>query len=791
LRGKVVDAETFYPIVGAKIVLSTADSTNRFRTTSDENGEFIISSIPVGKYPVYITSFGYDDKQVTVIIDSGKETIIEVPLAESYVTTTEEVVVTGRKTGEVINELALISARQFSVEETNRYAGSRSDPARMASNFAGVQGSDDSRNDIVVRGNSPLGVIWKVEGVDIPNPSHFAVAGSTGGPVAILNNKILGNSDFFMSAFPAEYGNSTAAVFDLKLRNGNNQNHEFTGQFGFLGTEVLAEGPMSKNKNSSYLVMGRYSTLSMLQAIGIKIGTDAVPTYGDAAFKLNWRLKNGGNLSWFGIGGMSKIAIMISEMTEYSTELYGEGDRDQYFGTKMGVTGLNYKQSLNEKTFISTTLAYAYDEQWSKHDYLIRHLDTINKGTVDESYRIRVDSIYQMMAYKYNNHKVSHYFALTHKFNTRHLLKAGLNTDFYYVIQKDSALNLVTDTFFTERWNFNGGSMLVQPWIQWKWRATEKMDLTAGLHAQYYSLSNSFSGIEPRLAWRYRINENQALSAGAGMHSQMQPLYTYTYHQFDHNGNKVYHNKNMGFTKSIHTGIGYEINMKKNWGIKTEAYYQYLYDLPVSVKPSHYSLINLGAGFQRFFPDSLQNTGHGRNVGLEITVQKSFNKSFFLLGTITLYDSKYTGSDNIERNTTYNGNYVFNLLGGKEFKLSEKQSISVGIKATYAGGQRYGYVDIAETEKYHEIIFKSDGFNTRRLKNYFRFDLKVNWKYNAKRTTHEIGLDLVNVFNIKNVLSLAYAPNLGDPTAEPLAYKNQLGFLPLFYYKIDIRLTTK
>lgn len=785
VRGRVLDAETFSPLSPATVKLFTNDSTKIFGAISEDDGTFFIANVPVGKHRVVATFMGYDDKTLTIDVNSGKETILEILVAESFLKKTDEVVVTARKTGEVLNELGFISARQFSVEETDRYPGSRSDPARMASNFAGVQGADDSRNDIIVRGNSPLGVVWRVEGIDIPNPSHFAISGSTGGPVTILNNKILGNSDFFMSAFPAEYGNSTAAVFDLKLRNGNNKNHEFTGQFGFLGTELLAEGPMGKN--SSYLVMGRYSTLSLFKSIGIKIGTDAVPTYGDAAFKFNWRLKNGGNLSFFGIGGKSKIEILISEQKEFSSEMYGEGDRDQYFGTTMAVTGLNYKKSLSEKTFLTTTLAYSYEEQKSQHFYLLRHLDTLDKGSSNETYRISIDSIYPMMGYKFAIHRVSHNLAVTHKFNTRHLIKAGLNTDVMYAIQSDSVLRLVTDSVFLNRWNFKGASVLIQPFVQWKWRATENMDVTAGVHAQYYSLSNSFSGVEPRLGWRLRMKKNQALFAGAGMHSQTQPIYTYTYHQFDADGNKVYHNKNMDFTKSIHTGIGYEVSIGKSWNVKTEAYYQHLYNLPVSVTPSHYSLINMGSGFQRFFPDSIQNTGTGTNYGIELTVQKFFDKSFFVLVTASLYDSKYIGSDGIERNTSYNGNYVFNVLSGKEFKLGEKQSISLGLKATYAGGQRYGYVDIAESQTYHELIFKSEGFNTRRFRNYFRLDLKVNWKYNAKKTTHEIGLDLVNILNTKNVLSLAYAPNLANPSAEPLAEKNQLGFLPLFYYKIDFR----
>jgi len=226
--------------------------------------------------------------------------------------------------------------------------------------------------------------------------------------------------------------------------------------------------------------------------------------------------------------------------------------------------------------------------------------------------------------------------------------------------------------------------------------------------------------------------------------------------------------------------------LPKRWNVKTEVYFQYLYDIPVTVVPSAYSLINMGAGFQRFFPDSLKNTGTGRNYGLEITVQKFFDNTFFFLTTASLYDSRYTGSDGVERNTSYNGNYVLNMLAGKDFKINDKNTLMLGIKATYAGGQRYGYVDIPQTKILHELTFLDDRFNTRRFRNYFRFDLKINWKLNTQKTTHEIGLDLVNVFNLNNILSLAYAPNLADPNAEPLAEKKQLGFLPIFYYKIDL-----
>jgi hypothetical protein len=789
VRGKAFDSETNFPLNGVKISIEVGDG-NTYRSVSNEEGTWEIKNVPVGKHELNAVYAFYEGKSQTIEVSSGRELILQIPLQEK-ISQQNEVKVLTKKRGEVINEMALLSAQQFSVDETNRYPGSRMDPARMASNFAGVNGADDSRNDIVVRGNSPLGVIYRVEGIDIPNPNHFAIAGSSGGPVSIINNKMLGNSDFFMSAFPAEYGNSTSGVFDLKLRNGNNKQHEFTGQFGFLGTEFLAEGPLSKSGKSSFLAMGRYSTLSLFQSLGIQIGTSAIPVYGDGAFKFNWQLKNGGQLSFFGLGGASDIDIMISDKKEYSQEFYGEGDRDQYFGTSMFTTGLNYKKTLSEKTYISSTLAFSQEEQHTNHDYLRgRAVDIVAQ-------MITFDTLYAMMAYKYTIRKLSSYTAVNHKINKQHLVKAGIILDVMNMNFLDSCLtNLNDENTWKVRWDYQGNAALVQPFVQWKWRINDNMDFSAGLHAQYFTLSNSISPLEPRIGWKYRMKGNQSVFAGGGLHSQTQPYYTYAYNVLPNQATSAASNMNVGFTKSIHSGLGYEKSFNQGFNIKSEVYYQHLYDVPVSKAPSAFSMINVGSGFSRLFQDSLQNTGTGYNYGLELTVQKYFDKTFFFLFTGSVFDSKYKGSDGIVRNTSYNGNYVVNLLAGKEFKINPKNTIGIGFKVTRAGGKRYGLVDVAATNAAKEILFLDSAFNDYKFKDYFRMDLKISWRKNATKVTHEIGLDLVNLLNTRNLLSLTYNPailpqDIANPNYQPYSQNTQLGFLPIFYYKIDFKVLRK
>ncbi|MEK6616315.1 MAG: TonB-dependent receptor [Bacteroidota bacterium] len=770
IRGKIVDVTSKFELPGVQIFVFN-DSSKVGGVQSDANGIYKIQNVPIGRGVVKANFLGYQSTTFRIEVTSAKEVILNFEMEESAVKV-EEVVVTASKKGEVRNEMASVSARTFTVEETNRYAGSRSDPARMASNFAGVQGTDDSRNDIIIRGNSPLGILWRLDGVDIPNPNHFAIAGSTGGPVNIINNKTLENSEFYTGAFPAEYGNGNAGVFDLRMRNGNNEKHEFTGQFGFLGTELAVEGPISKLSGSSYLFSYRYSTLKLFDALNIRIGTSAVPLYQDGAFKFNFPGQKGSNFSIFGVGGKSSIDILVSTQTKPTEEIYGKKDRDQYFGSSMGVIGASYTKSLNEKTFVKFVAAHSGNESHSFHQMVFR----------DSTYTI--DSMPPKSGYRYIDQKTSLNFFVNHKFSSKASMKTGLFFSYYYFDLLDSNRNDATYSF--EQRNFYESSTAFwQPYVQFRIKTSNKLIFNVGLHAQYFALNGS-SSIEPRAGMKWNIKENQSLSFGVGMHSQMQPTYIYFSHLIDSNRKYVWHNRNLGFTRSIHNVLSYDLAVSKNLRVKAEAYYQYLYETPVDIYPSSFSLLNQGSGFDRFFPDTLTNNGTGKNIGAELTIEKFFSKDFFFMITASVFDSKYKGSDGVERNTDFNGNFAVNGLLSKEFKIGKNKNsvLTTGTKITYAGGRRYTPADTAASAIAGELIGVDSLRNTKQFKNYFRWDIKIGFRANRKKVTHEFGLDIVNMLNTKNILSVTYIPNTKDPT-EVIREDYQLGFLPLFYYKID------
>ncbi|MCH8331186.1 MAG: TonB-dependent receptor [Bacteroidetes bacterium] len=773
IKGRILDSESKFPLMGVNIVL-TSDTTQFRGTTTDLDGYYRLDDVSIGRQAIRVTYMGYQERVVSnIIVNSGKEVVLNLEMEESTVEMETVEVTANRKAG-VINEMTTVSTRTFSVEETERYSGSRADPARMASNFAGVSGSDDSRNDLVVRGNSPLGVVWKMEGVNIPNPNHFAISGSTGGPVNILNNKVLSSSDFMTGAFPAEYGNGIAGVFDLRMRNGNHDKSEFTGQFGFLGTELSAEGPISKKSRTSYLVSYRYSSLAAFSALGIDIGTSAIPKYQDASFKLNFPLNNTSNLSFFGVGGTSDIDIVVSSVEHFGeTDIYADSDRDQYFGSSMGIVGMNYSRSFNENTYGKFTLAHSVNEQHTYHDLVYRHIE------IKPDFTFVVDSLVPKLGYQFTENKTSASFFINHKFNRKNTLKFGTMVDRYDYSFIDSSYS--TSLYvFQERWNYNGDAMLIQPYVQLKHKFNDKYTLTAGLHEQYFTLNGS-QAIEPRIGLRWKMTNSQALSAGFGMHSQIVPSYVFFYKQ---PGSPTHHNEDIGFIKSNHYIVGYDNSLQPDLRIRVEAYYQSLYNIPVEKRSSSFSLLNQGAGFDRFFPDTLVNTGTANNLGVEFTLEKFFSKTYFFMLTASVFDSKYKGSDGVERDTDFNGKYAVNLMGAKEFTLGRQKNkvLSLGAKITVAGGKLYGPVDsVATSVNSGDIIFIDSTRNSLRFDDYFRTDLKIVYRINSKKLTHEFGLDIINVLDTKNILKLTYIPDVKGPLRE----EYQLGRLPIFYYRID------
>ncbi len=352
-RGRVIDAYTELALPGAAVVILGSDPLKG--TATDANGDFRFEGLPLGRINVQVSMIGYQPAVLNnLLLRSGRELVMEITLEEQVYLISDVTARPDARKDQPINEMAVVSARSFTIDETERYAGSLGDPSRMAANFAGVSSVSDQRNDIIIRGNSPLGLLWRLEGIEIPNPNHFVSIGTTGGPISMLNINHLTNSDFYTGAFPAEYGNALAGAFDIRMRNGNNQKHEFMGQVGFNGFELGAEGPFSENSQASYMANFRYSTMEVLHAAGMSFGTgSAIPQYKDLSLKVNIPL-NRGRLSIFGLGGNNSIAMLASKEDDSQ---YGFSGLDLYNSNRMGVLGFNHVYYINDDVRFTNTLA--------------------------------------------------------------------------------------------------------------------------------------------------------------------------------------------------------------------------------------------------------------------------------------------------------------------------------------------------------------------------------------------------------------------------------------------------
>ncbi len=768
VKGQIIDKQSEVPIIGASIEWLSENETKG--AVSDFDGYFSLEEIPVGRQVFRISYLGYETITLpNVELTRGKEVFLNLSMVESIEVLDEVVVRATVPKDRAINEYTTISGRTFSLEEVNRYAGGRSDIARLAGNFAGVATADDSRNDIVIRGNSPSGLLWRLEGIPIPNPNHFSTLGSTGGPVSAMNPNILKNSDFLTGAFSAEYGNASSGVFDLSMRTGNRDKHEFTFQMAaFSGIEAMAEGPLGK-KGGSYLVALRNSFIVLISPPQ----TNAVPSYTDLSFKIDSPNGKAGKFSLFGIGGRSSIDFIGEEIG--SDDLFSDQSEDLYANSRFGVVGLKHNKIVGEKSYFRTVLAssYAYNDfQLDRYYYI----DTAEeqKARIAEG----KDAIVNISLSSFYNRKI----------NAKNSFRTGIlvESKAYDLSNNDASFGPDTNgdgiNELVQVYEFEERVLEFQPFIQFQHKFNKKWQVNLGLHGLYNEINEQFA-IEPRGSLAYNINDKQKLTFGYGLHSQSQALPIVLAESSDEFGNRLLRNKDLQFFRSQHFVLAYDYAFAENWRAKIEAYYQDIDRAAIDVSPSSFSLLNLGADFG--FPAGkthLTNDGTGYNQGIELTLEKFFSKGFHSLLTASLFDSKYTGSDGIERNTPFNNRFVLNVLGGKEFKIGANNAITIDGKLTNAGGRYYTPINLeASIANNFEVRDESQAFS-QQYDDYFRLDVKVGFKLNSKKRkiSQQLFMDFQNITNRENVFSIDY-----DRTNQELNKKLQSGFFPDFLYRIQ------
>ena len=769
IRGIVLDKESKAPLAGAAVAVLTSDPLAGDVTEVD--GQFKIQNVKIGRHTLQVTYLGYEPLTLSnLLLTAGKELVLNLELVESAVQLEVATVTAQYDKAATLNEMATVSARSFSVEETSRYAGSFYDPARMATNFAGVStgSSGDLFNEIIVRGNSPRGVMWRLEGIEIPNPNHFGAMGNSGGGISMLSSSTLSNSDFSTGAFPAEFGNALSGVFDLNMRNGNNEKQEYALMLGALGMEAAAEGPFKKGYTGSYLFNFRYSTLAILDAAGLSPAGDVLPKYADISFKVNLPAGKAGTFALFGLGGKnSNFSSPDADSTTWTGE-FGEWGFNE--GQTVGTIGLSHRKLLSEKSYLKTVAVASTEKYTSKSFWLDpennyeRHPDTEN-NVGSNSYRI--NSMYN------------------HKLDARNTFRAGLifsYLTFNFTFDDDDNFDNEKGDKVIRLFDNQGETALLQGYAQWKHRFNDRWTLNTGLHYSQLMLNNNFS-IEPRASLEWKMSEKQSLSAAIGLHSKMEHLATYLFEGTLPDGAPRAQSKNLELTKAMHVVLGYDRRLSDDLRLKVEAYYQHLFDVPVENLPgSTRSIVNAFDIWDIIYAENVNNEGTGRNYGIDLTMEKFFTNNYYFLVTGSLFESKYTPVNGKEYSTRFDGKYQLHALGGREFKVGRNKKNILGLngKVILSGGNRYTPIDLAASiEKGEQVEFEDRPFETK-AGDYWRFDVGLSYKINKQRLTHTILLDIQNVTGRLNVYSQYY-----DDDTKQIETYTQTGFFPVFNYRVE------
>ena len=756
VRGRIIDRDSGLPIPGVNVFIASPMKG----TVTDLEGNFRLKEIPVGRHELEISCMGYEGKSLpSLVVHSGKETFLQFELEESILDIGEVTIRHKIDKLKPVNDLAVISTIPLSGEDLTYIPGSMNDISRVAVSLPGVASPNDGQNQIVIRGNSPKGLLWRLEGIEVPNMNHFGEIGSSGGGINMLSNNMLGRSDFFTGAFPAEYGNALSGVFDINLRTGNNERHEQTFQIGVIGTEFMAEGPLNRNTGATYIAQFRFYTLGLISMAGLM---DHTPDFTDLSFKFHLPSRRMGTFSIFGIGGKS----------------HEKGDSGYDWYNDIATLGVSNEIGLTESTRIKTIAAFSFWKyRWDTYRNMGSSANpvdyTSHNDVRDITPRISV-TLNQKLSAK---HKIRTGLVYTHALYNSFM---GWHSDTLSNRALDPSHPLYSsDIDFEQIYVDDKGSTgIVQAHLNWRYRIIPSLTLNAGMH-YIHLLLNQNNSIEPRMSLSWQFLPKHNLSAGFGIHSRRESFTLYTGEMTMHDGEKVQINKDLELAKAKHYILGYQYRPNPDWLLKTEIYYQYQYDIPVYPFPPYFSTMNFDYGFEG---NILVNRGTGFNKGVELTLEKLFSNGYSALLTGSLYESKFKNYMDEQYSTKYDGSFTNSGMFTKEFPLGPGKRNVIGLSTRYiwTGGFRELPIDLdASMDAGREIRIWDYGF-TEKLDNYFRIDLMVYFRRNRPRYTSEWKLEIINLTNRKNMLRNNY-----DHSSQSVKVEYQNTLIPLITYRIQ------
>ena len=771
VKGRVTDAITGEVLIGAAVRVVELPEAGGI---TNADGEFNIPLTQSGRFTIETSYIGYEPSVLKEVLVAGaKEVMLDITLRENGLELAEVVVKPRVNKVTTVNPTALVGGMMLSMEEASRYAGGYNDPARLVTAFAGVAGQGDG-NGISVHGNAPQFMQYRLEGVEIFSPNHFADLYSAGfGMVSALNSNVITNSDFFVSTFNSSYNNALSGVFDVKMRTGNNSKYENGVQVGTVGIEWTCEGPISKKHNSSFIFNYRYGFTTIARKLKL------IETYGsqydfqDLSFKLNFPTKRAGTFSVFALGFIDKSWDVELDIEDIHS-IYDASDQDGSLYN--AVVGASHKIHFDNKWTWRTTAAYNLQHNKADMEYWGLTFDANHKPTGFEG------KDYPFSYLKQNEERTVINTELSKQVTPRWLVQLGGEYSHrFFDLNFRTAENVYEPVPETPYYATKDNTGLVSMFWSNLWKPTDNLSINLGLSGSYFLLSKDLS-IEPRASVKWEPGNRHSISLGYGLHSMIEKLDAYFFRHAD----GTLANKNLGFSKAHHLLASYMYKFTDNLNLRFNAYYQYGFDTPVGINGSTFCTVNR---LFNYIEEPLVNEGNTRNYGADVTLEQFMSRGFYGQVNGSLFKSEYRGLDKKWRNQLHDRGYMVKVLGGKEWMLGKrKQNVfNVSVKYTLQGGLRHTPIDVDAMKANvaagiinAQPIYKEDEAMSLQFDPSSILDLTVSYKVNCKKVSHTIAFEGVNILQYQTPYAVHYDLGEGQLRTDKSGIS-----LPNLYYRID------
>ena len=715
ITGKVTDAKTGEPLVGATVILEgteLGDATN-------SQGRYTINNIPAKTYNVKVSYVGFvSQTKFNVVIRSEGNIDLNFQL-EEQVSELDEINITPNPFAK--EDVTPLSIQKFNQQEIAAYPGGNNDIAKVVQSLPGVSGSVGGfRNDVIIRGGAPNENVYYLDGIPIPNINHFSTQGSAGGPVGLLNVSFFEGVSLTASSFDSKYENVLSGVLQFNQRTGNDR--EFMGNLRVGSSEAAftVEGPLFKGDdseaNTSYIASVRRSYLQLLfQAIGLPF----LPDYWDYQYKVNHRIDDNTRIYLTGVGSIDDLAI--NDLDEFDPEQEAIQNQIPVIRQNSNTVGIGWRrQFVDNSGFMETVISNN-----TLGNFFYRHEDNVNETGL----------------YLKNESRETETHLRYHatKFIENWTISGGLN-----VINADytnTTEDIINDLNFETNLNFFRYGVFAQSSADF---LNNRLGLSLGLRADGNTFTKAgneiYRTLSPRFSISYKLTENENLTANAsiGRYYKILPYTTLGFQ--DNNGN--FSNTSSAYIQSDHLVAGIEYLLNDRARISAEGFLKLYNDYPISTTDS-VSLANKGGDFEVFGSEEIISNGKGRTYGLELLYQQKFTGKFYGVAAFTFYKSEFTNLyDDEYKPAVWDNGVLVSLLGGYKFG----NNWEVSSRYRFLGKSPYPPVDQQRTLDNYPAVFRDyEELGSVRLDPLSQLDVRIDKKFNFENLSLDVYLEVQNV----------------------------------------------